>query len=358
MPGSVERLDIDLEALRSSSGDFRWVRMTFRQGLVSLRVARDEMEWSNDRTLSWFGKIENDGGSVLLSIHRDAVFGRIETGAGVYKIEPAGRGYWLYQLDFSRAAQVDFGGVESRFPYEVDGGTDRAAQTSAKTTITVLIVYTNGFKAAYPRSELKAQINLLVNTANLSFKNSKAKIKLKVVGRKLRKYPDGGDLNAALDDFEDGVGVFRKVPGWRDKFAADLVMLLRVLKEDNTSCGLAEFMAQLSASFAPRAYSVVQVGRIDLGGGTFNFCRDQTAAHEIGHNLGCNHNDGDMGIFPFSLGHVFGAFGSVMSTRGGVTTVSHFSNPKVKYQGLKTGTAKLNNAKSLNLVREVAADWR
>jgi len=360
MPGSVERLDIDLEALRSSSSDFRKVRMTFGQGLVSLRVVRDKTEWSNDRAFSWFGKIENDGSSVLLSIHRDAVFGRIETGAGVYKIEPARGGYWLYQLDFSKEAKLDDGGVEPPVPYDISRADDRVVQKSAETTLNVFVVYTKGFKKAYPGSQLRAQIDLLINTANLAYNNSNVPLKLKVVGRKKRNYPDGGtfdDSFKALDDITKAVGVFSKVARWRDQFAADLVVLLRVKTEPGV-CGLAWRMAELSVGFAPFGYSVVQVGRLELEGGGSTTCTDQTAAHEIGHNLGSNHNTGDSSIFSFSLGHLFGTLGTVMNTLPRSARVSYFSNPKVKFEGRKTGTTKLNNARSLTLVREIAGAWR
>ncbi len=290
MPGSVERIEIDLAALRSPADTFLRMRMTFGQGAHSLNVVRDEMEWTDDRTLSWFGSVEEGGGSVLFSVHRRAVYGSIETGAGAYRIEPAaGGGYWLYQLDLSKEAQIDDGGVEPPVPYEVRTVDASLSERSAKTTLTVLVIYTNGFKKTYPGAHLNAQVNQLIQWANQALSNSKVPMKLKVVAKKKRKYTDGGELTPVLNDFRNGVGTFKKVAGWRRQFGADLVVLLRVFKEDNVNCGRGVRMGELSVDFAPHAYSVTQVGRLP----SRFFCHDRTMVHEFGHNWGSNHNEGD-----------------------------------------------------------------
>ena len=358
MPGSVERIEIDLAALRSPAAESGRVQMTFGRGAVSLKVERDDTEWSDDRTLSWFGKIEDGGGSVLFSVHRDAVYGSIETGTGAYRIEPAkGSGYWLYQLDSSKEAQIDDGGARLRVPSGVHTADDSFRKKAAKTTLTVLVIYTKGFKKKYPGAALKAQVNLLIQWANLAYKNSKVPLKLEVVGRKKRNYPDGGtpeDTLEALSDITDAVGVFRKVPRWRDQFAADLVVLLRV-KTEPGYCGIAWRMDELSVAFAKWAYSVTHVGILPTG----IYCHDRTLVHEFGHNLGSNHNKGDDGLFKYSLGHRFGKFRTVMSYQSakGEQAIQYFSNPDVDFQGKATGKRNLDNTKSFKKVLDTAAAW-
>jgi hypothetical protein len=48
---------------------------------------------------------------------------------------------------------------------------------------------------------------------------------------------------------------------------------------------------------------------------------------------------------------------SVMATSGG-TRVSHFSNPKVTYSGLTTGTSDANNARSIKNVKLTVSQFR
>jgi len=323
------------------------------------------MVWAEDGSLAWYGRIEDDGGSVVLSVYENAVFGLIESMLGVYKIEPDQNGsYWIYEVDFSKAAKFDDGGVLPTEPYEIYGvEEDVDAVTAAKTTVTVLVVYTKGFKKAYPGAQLNAQINFLIGVANTSFNNSKVQLQLRLVGKKKRNYSDDKDFFTALQDITNGNGAFKKVKTWRNNFKADVVVLLRVFKSGNNGvCGLAWVMSKLSVGFAPAAYSVVQVGRIDLGGGSFQFCSDQTLAHEIGHNMGSNHNQGDTpSVFPYALGHRFvpGQYMTIMSyAANGEQTVSYWSNPKARYLGNKCGTAKLNNGKSLKKVMNTVAKWR
>jgi len=321
------------------------------------------MVWAEDGSLAWYGRIEDDGGSVLLSVYEDAVFGRIESMLGIYKIEPAKNGlYWIYEVDSSKAFKSDDGGILPSEPYEIFGvEEDEEAVTAAKTTVTALILYTKGFKAAYPGAQLNAQVNFLVGVANTSYNNSKVRLQLKVVKKTKRNYTDEGDLLDALEDLQKGKGKFKRVENWRDKYKADVVVLLRVFKPSNTSCGLGYMMSNISVGFARWAYSVSQVGSF-LEDGMTRYCRDTTPAHEIGHNMGSNHNKGDTGcVFPYSLGHRFvpGQYMTVMSyAANGEQRVAYWSNPKVKYLGNKTGTAKLNNGKSLKKVMKTVAKWR
>lgn len=163
-------------------------------------------------------------------------------------------------------------------------------------------------------------------------------------------------LADALNDLTNGKGVFSEIPSLRNQSGADLVTLLRVLTDTNDVCGLAWQMTSLSSSFERYAYSVVQVGRISIGGG-FKFCTDQTLAHEMGHNMGCAHEDGSGAVFNYSKGHVFPPYMSVMAISGW-TRVSHFSNPDVSYEGLITGTNDANNARSITKVKLTVSRFR
>ena len=80
-------------------------------------------------------------------------------------------------------------------------------------------------------------------------------------------------------------------------------------------------------------------------------------AHEMGHNMGCAHEDGSGAVFQYSKGYVFSPYMSVMATSGG-TRVSHFSNPNVTYSELTTGTSDNNNARSIKNVKLTISQFR
>lgn len=96
--------------------------------------------------------------------------------------------------------------------------------------------------------------------------------------------------------------------------------------------------------------------RVGAHGG-FKFCTDQTLAHEMGHNMGCAHEDGNGAVFKHSRGYVFPPYLSVMAISGG-TRVSQFSTPDVSYLGLITGTNEANNARSITRVKLTVSQFR
>src|SRR5574337_298264 len=87
------------------------------------------------------------------------------------------------------------------------------------------------------------------------------------------------------------------------------------------------------------------------------FLCNSTLAHEMGHNIGCAHEDGAGAVFNYSKGYVFPPYMSVMATSGG-TRVSHFSNPDITYLGLVTGTNTANNAQSITKVKLTVSQFR
>jgi hypothetical protein len=99
-----------------------------------------------------------------------------------------------------------------------------------------------------------------------------------------------------------------------------------------------------------------------------------TFAHELGHNMGCQHDveldgpdpvTGDVrlaGAFSFSYGWHFTADGkaydTIMSEFGGLR-ISRFSSPNLTYLGQTTGIAdKADNARSINNSADIVAAFR
>lgn len=359
--GTVERMKVDFPALEYGPAAAERVRISLRGGKVSVLADRRDLRRSIDDTATWYGKTAAGNGSLVFSTYGESTYGLMELeGDGIWAVEPAGDGsVWVYERDWRRAAPMCGGGTlvpPDYHPVAEAPGVGPAGPV----TVDLYVLYTPGFAAAYPGDKLNAQINFLIGVANTCYKNSKVKMTLRLVGKAKENYTDEGSLQTPLQAMALHTGVFSDILTRRDKAKADQVTLLRVLKESNGGvAGLAYVMSPLSASFEMWAYSVVQVGKYDVPGG-YVFARDQTLAHELGHNHGSNHNAGSSpSAFPYSLGHRFGPHMSVMSyAAAGEQTVSYFSNPKVQYSGMATGTPQLNNGKSLKKVRKTVGAWR
>ena len=306
----------------------------------------------------WIGRPENLDGSIVLSVCGNALFGQIELKDEVYKIEPV-RGtntHRIFKLD-RESRPIDDGGLippKDEFPGEMNKIPAIPAGKDDGLVFDVLALYTNGFAEAYPGDELVAQISYLAGVANTSYTNSEVDLTARVVGLREVDYSDNGEMTNALDDLTNGKGVFSKVAALRNQLGADLVVLLRVFKDDNDACGLGWQMLSLNSSFEKWAFSVVQVGMITQGS-SISYCTDQTLAHEMGHNMGCDHNAiyATGAVFKYSYGYCFYPYKSVMAyCTSAETRVSYFSNPNVSYDGIATGSEDANNARSINKVKQ------
>lgn len=359
IPDSYQDIIVNAALLKTESEERSRIRIDFlNQSIVARRL---KFIPGPQGSFTWIGKPENMNGSVIMSVCGNTLFGLIELREKTYKIEPV-RGtntHRIFKLDPYESAPIDYGGVippedELREKMGVIPGVSQGIDNG--TFFDVLVLYTKDFAETYPGDELYAQISYLMGVANTSYNNSEINLSARVVELQEVDYTDEGMLSDALNDLTSGKGVFSDVPALRNQSGADLVTLLRVFTDTNDVCGLAWQMTSLSSSFEKYAYSVVQVGRISFGGG-FKFCTDQTLAHEMGHNMGCAHEDGNGAVFNYSKGYVFPPYMSVMAISGW-TRVSHFSNPGVSYLGLVTGAEDADNARSITKVKLTVSQFR
>src|SRR3972149_4283173 len=363
IPGNQQEVIINLVPLKSKSEAYEKVRIDFLDH--SIMVRRTKFLSGLKGSVIWIGKPENLDGSIVMSVCGSALFGQIELKDEVYKIEPV-RGtntHRIFKLDPEKAAPVDDGGLippKDAFPGEMKTMPANPAGKDDGSFFDVLVLYTNGFAEAYPGDELIAQISYLAGVANTSYTNSEVSLTARVVGFREVDYSDNGEMANALDDLTNGKGVFSKVAALRNQMGPDLVVLLRVFKDDNDACGLGWQMTSLNSSFGMWAFSVVQVGMITQGS-SISYCTDQTLAHEMGHNMGCGHDAAYAtgGVFKYSYGYCFYPYKSVMAyCTSAETRVSHFSNPNVSYDGIATGTEDANNAQSINKVKQTISQFR
>ena len=146
---------------------------------------------------------------------------------------------------------------------EFDG---RECATGAADTIDVAVFYTRAVReGAVSGPALEALIDLRIAETNQAFAASGMQQRLRLVERSEVAYDETGSSIVELDRLRDpSDGHMDEVHAVRDRVGADLVSLM---VEDSDVCGRAELMGAFS---------------LTRGGCAFT--------HELGHNLGLNHD--------------------------------------------------------------------
>jgi hypothetical protein len=208
--------------------------------------------------------------------------------------------------------------------------------------IDVLIAYTK--KTARNYSDVKRElVDLAIEEGNESFRMSNlGNIKLRLVHTYETDYDEdqGGEHFDHLYRMVDkGDGYMEEVPGLRDKYHADVVVLI---VDDASGCGLAtRVFADANDAFA--------VVHHECAASSYSL------AHEIGHLIGARHDTStDKNMTPFAYGHGFvngSKWRDIMSYKascGGCPRLPVWSSPNVLIKGEPAGTPELDNARVIS----------
>ena len=397
-----------------------------------------------DGNWTWVGQpTGSSGGSEAMVTFGDkAVFGTIPNGSGApLQLTTVGGRVWLVETDKqmlrdSGGAKLSDAGDFLTAPMTAAGTAlaaraklasapaasamraqaapvAAAAGTTSAPTVDLVVGYTAAFATRLGgQSQALTRLNFMVDIANQAYENSQVTGRLRLVHALQVNYPDATSNRSALLELT-GVNCTTVPSGQlhlpdrdvnctatgapaalqpllqaREQYRADLVSLVRILQvPENESCGVAWLLGggqhAIDANSAQYGMSVIS----DTSGSVFNddgnTCRDETLAHELGHNMGLAHDrvtaagtddtnsDGnpldpqEFGRYPYAFGYGTAAdagnFYTVMSIRQGTQTgIRVFSNPRVSIcAGLPCGVAnEEDNARALEQTMPVIASFR
>ena len=283
-------------------------------------------------------------------------------------------------------------------------------------TVDLVVGYTTGFATRLGgQSEALTRLNFMVDVANQAYGNSEVAGRLRLVQAIQLDYPDNTTNRSTLFALSgqqcttaNGTGALHVPDGdvncaaiavpaalqplitAREQSRADLAAIVRTFQSpENQSCGVAWLLGggqrPINANNAAFGLAVIS----DSGGQAFpdpdngSTCRDETLAHELGHNMGLAHDrvsaagsddtnsdnntldPEEYGRYADSFGYSAGAdagnFYTIMSIpQAGQTSFRVFSNPRVTFcGGLPCGeTGAEDNARTLSLTMPVIAAFR
>lgn len=215
-------------------------------------------------------------------------------------------------------------------------------------SVDLLVLYCQPVAPVYGGDDgLRAAVQLAVQNANEAFTESGAEVSLRLVHLAAVQYTSAGSIGKDLRNltFQDKA-LAAEMNRLRNEHRADLVTLI----SDRPAGGVGWLLIH--------AKGMAKMGMNVLGRSSL---RGYVLAHEVGHNLGCQHAAGDSGIsreglYPWGYGHRFSLTENNGRNRQVRTVMAYapghrigrFSNPERSYRGIATGTGSANNVKVLN----------
>jgi hypothetical protein len=364
---------------------------------------------------TWVGDaIGAKGQQAIITFGDKAAFGTIgQAGEQPWRLTVQNGASWLIRTDAAQIATIVNDATRPTSPdYIVPpgqiGSTHRTASSGAMTasaataapaaagsasnTVDLVIGYTPGFVGYYGGdSQAQTRLNNMVDITNQAYVNSGVDARVRLVKTMLVQYADNTSNVSALEGLTGFKApstqttpdqAFSALRAARDQYGADLVSLVRRFQTpENEGCGIAWLIggaqSPIDSSDGFFGYSVVSDGKDAGTDGKNYYCREETLAHELGHNMGAQHDrataqgdDGKLssdeyGRYPYSFGYkttsANGNFYTIMAYGdSGQTSYRIFSNPlKTFCGGLACGVDnQSDNARSLRQTIPLVAQFR
>lgn len=382
----------------------------------TLEIAYDHAVEHPSGDWSWVGHLRTDpGAQTILTFGAEAVFGSIgQAGKRSLRLTSHDGAAWLVETDPTKLVGLASAGANPRkadhlaVPKQMLDARARttsapqstvaaSATAAAATTIDVAVGYSGGMVSRLgSASAVLTRINNLVAATNEGYANSQVNARIRLVRAQQVSYSDASTNESALEQltgydtssqqFTTPNAAFNGLRSARNQYGADLVVLLRAfLDPQQDGCGIAWLIGGGKSPATPGdgsdyfGYSVVSDGQdLNEDDGETYFCREESFAHELAHNMGSAHDratamgdDGvlddpeDYGAYAYSFGYKTGAaagnFYTIMAYGDqGQQDYRVFSNPRVTIPcgGRACGTANDDNARSLGATMPVIAQFR
>ena len=309
-------------------------------GGVMVELVRDGFDRRRDGDATWRGHVLDDEGSrVILTVKNGYMAGRIFHGLEEYEIRPGpGQKHVVERIDTSVPTTDEHSAPAIDYSYDPGPVYDPYISppplygNNNPDNIQLLVVYTpQALAAAGGTPQIEVQIQSMVDEVNTAFIDSGMSARIALVRTEEVRYSDSGNITSDLNWVVTDLGVMST----RYFFGADLTSLL--VYNGGQCAGAAFVMYNPGAGFRDYAASVTALG-----------CGAGTLAHEIGHNLGFEHNPENSSRYglrtatPFAFGHyVDGSFRTIMSYSTpcllGCPAALRFSNPNINFLGQPTG---------------------
>ncbi|MBW8367309.1 MAG: zinc-dependent metalloprotease [Arenimonas sp.] len=340
--------------------------------------------------LTWVGRAEGAafGQEAVVTIGPDAVFGRLPRPDGsVMLLETVG-GRAVLMVDEGAAqgepsdVQVDDALIPPMDQLRSTAKSFTAAALPPATTqanpnqLDVMLAY-NSALATYVGSDaaVRTLLQNRIDVGNTALANGGVVGRFRLVATPRVDFPNTGTNSDALSEITywrrtTAQAVAFQLATLRHRHGADIVGLVRRFdKAESVSCGNGWLGAYQGSDIA----GSVDFGYFTASHGTSDgsFCSERTIGHEIGHNLGQNHdiasNDNERdGAHTYSHGFRTtppggSGFYTVMAYRDGSQVQAlTFSNPNVTRADCANqacGAADADVARSLNITLPGAAAW-
>lgn len=338
--------------------------------------------------LTWVGRAEGAalGQEAVVTVGPDATFGRLPRPDGsVMLIETVG-GRTRLMVDEGAAqgesseVQVDDARKPPLALLEAAAKSRTAAVGGGKVQadpnlLDVMLAY-NGELATYVGSDaaVRTLLQNRIDVGNTALANGGVVGRFRLVATPRVDYTNSGTNSEALDQItywrrSTAPPVALQLATLRHRHGADIVGLVRrFIKAESSSCGNGWVGGYQGSNIS----GSIDFGYFTASHGTNDgsFCSERTIGHEIGHNLGQNHDivtSGERdGAHTYSHGYRVtpagnNGFYTVMAYRDGSQAPAlTFSNPNVTRADCSNqacGAADADVARSLNITLPGAAAW-